>query len=97
MGTLSKDNGVGGMGNRIEETANALGDRISSTISGAGERVARAASGASDRVSSAASSAKDRGGALIDSLGTMMKQHPFATIAIGLGVGFVVAKLMARR
>ena len=35
-------------------------------------------------------------GRRVDSLGTLMKNHPFAAIGIGLGLGYLLARLLHR-
>jgi ElaB/YqjD/DUF883 family membrane-anchored ribosome-binding protein len=35
-------------------------------------------------------------GTRVDSLGALIRQHPFAAAGIGLGIGYLVARLLHR-
>jgi len=76
-----------------EELKSRIGSRVQTMLDGASEKL----SGAKARVSSAASTARATAGEKVDTMGDMMQKHPLATIAIGLGVGYVLGRLMARR
>ena len=39
---------------------------------------------------------KDQVAERVDSLGSLMKDHPFAALGIGLGVGYLLARLLHR-
>jgi ElaB/YqjD/DUF883 family membrane-anchored ribosome-binding protein len=60
-------------------------------------RLHHAVDGAADRMSSIKDGARDRGAALLKDLGGAMSRHPIATVAIGLGAGYLLARLRARR
>lgn len=87
--SFSADNGA--------STATELKDKISSRVQtmldGASEKLA----GAKARVSSAASTARTTAGEKVETVGDLMHKHPLATIAIGLGAGYILGRLMARR
>lgn len=60
-------------------------EKVSNGISHAGERIV-------DFKDEAARSLGKR----VDALGAMMKRHPFASIGIGLGAGYVLARIIHR-
>ena len=39
---------------------------------------------------------KDQVAQRVDSLGSLMKDHPFAALGIGLGLGYLIARLVHR-
>jgi ElaB/YqjD/DUF883 family membrane-anchored ribosome-binding protein len=85
--SFSSDNGT------TAELKEKIGTRVQSMLDGASEKL----SGARSRVSSAASSARTTAGEKVESMGEMRHRHPLVTIAIGLGVGYILGRLMARR
>ncbi len=50
-----------------------------------------------ERVEDLAGRAKQHAQSLVQDLGGLMRRHPFATVAVGLGVGYVLARLLHRR
>ena len=76
-----------------EHLTSRIGSRVQSMLEGASEKL----SGARSSVSSAASRARVQAGDKIETVGGIMHKHPIATIAIGLGVGYVLGRLMAAR
>lgn len=77
-------------GNSLESAE--IGDRIQHALDDAQSRL----SDAGQRLSRATTKARDFAGEKVDTLGDIMQKHPLATIAIGLGVGYVIGRLMAR-
>ena len=90
--TFSSDNGTS-VSEVKEELKARIGSRVQSMLDGASEKL----SGAKARVSSAASTARVTAGEKVETIGDQMHKHPLATIAIGLGVGYILGRLMARR
>ena len=97
MGTLSTefpdtsftpDNGT----TTTSELKDKISSRVQTMLDGASEKL----SGAKARVTSAASSARSTAGEKVESVGDLMHRHPIATIAIGLGVGYILGRIMAR-
>jgi ElaB/YqjD/DUF883 family membrane-anchored ribosome-binding protein len=87
--TFSSDNGT--------STASELKDRIGTRVQTMLDQASEKLSGAKARVSTAASSARSTAGAKVETMGDMMHKHPLATIAIGLGAGYILGRIMARR
>lgn len=52
---------------------------------------------ARERAEDIAGRAKQHAQSLAQDLGALMRRHPFATVAVGLGVGYVLARLLHRR
>ncbi len=44
-----------------------------------------------------AAHAKLRVQSLVNDLGGLMRRHPLATVAVGLGIGYLLARLLHRR
>jgi ElaB/YqjD/DUF883 family membrane-anchored ribosome-binding protein len=88
--SFSSDNGT------ASSTAGELKDRISSRVQTMLDGASEKLSGAKAKVSSAASTARSTAGEKVESIGDVMHRHPIATIAIGLGVGYILGRLMAR-
>lgn len=88
----SSDNGTG-PSEMKDELKTRIGSRVQSMLDNASERL----SGATTRVRSAASTARTTAGEKVDSMGELMRRHPIATIAIGLGVGYILGRVMAAR
>ncbi len=86
--SFSSDNGTTTTGELKEK----ISSRVQSMLDGASEKL----SGAKARVSSAASTARSTAGEKVESVGDLMHRHPIATIAIGLGVGYILGRIMAR-
>jgi ElaB/YqjD/DUF883 family membrane-anchored ribosome-binding protein len=90
--SFSSDNGTSAA--EVKEDLKArIGTRVQSMLDGASEKL----SGAKTRVSSAASTARTTAGEKVETIGDLMHRHPLATIAIGLGAGYILGRLMARR
>lgn len=89
---FSGDNGTSASEMK-DELKTRIGSRVQSMLDGASEKF----SGAKARVSSAASTARSTAGEKVESMGDLMHRHPLATIAIGLGVGYILGRVMARR
>ncbi|HUQ05129.1 MAG TPA: DUF883 C-terminal domain-containing protein [Kofleriaceae bacterium] len=87
--SFSSDNGTTATAGELKEK---ISSRVQSMLDGASEKL----SGAKARVSSAASTARTTAGEKVESVGDIMHRHPIATIAIGLGVGYIIGRLMAR-
>ena len=79
-------------GNSLEETSHQIGERIQGALEDAQTRLTEAG----QKLSRATSRAKDLASDRAESLATLMSEHPVATIAVGLGVGFLIGRLMAR-
>ncbi len=90
--TFSSDNGTSASEMK-DELKSRIGSRVQSMLDGASERL----SGAKTRVRSAASTARTTAGEKVESMGDLMHRHPLATIAIGLGVGYLLGRFMAAR
>lgn len=90
--SFSSDNGAKA-GDEKEHLTSRIGSRVQSMLDGASEKL----SGARSSVSSAASRARATAGDQVESMGGIMHKHPIATIAVGLGVGYIIGRLMARR
>lgn len=90
--SFSSDNGTSAADIK-DELKSKIGARVQTMLDGASEKF----SGAKARVSSAASTARATAGEKVETMGDLMQKHPIATIAIGLGVGYVLGRLMARR
>lgn len=90
--TFSTDNGTSAAEIK-DDLKSRIGSRVQSMLDGASEKF----SGAKARVSSAASTARTTAGEKVEFMGGVMHRHPLATIAIGLGVGYILGRLMARR
>ena len=84
--------GIDKPGNSLENQGHEIGERIQSALDDAQTRL----SDAGQRLSRSAARAREMATQRIDSLGELMQRHPVATIAVGLGVGFVLGRLMAR-
>lgn len=99
MGTLSSDTPDTSFSsdNGTSAGAGELKDRISSRVQSMLDEASEKLTGAKTRVTSAASSARATAGAKVESMGDIMHRHPLATIAIGLGAGYILGRLMARR
>ncbi len=78
--------------NSLEQQGHEIGERIQGALEDAQTRLTDAGA----RLSKATSRARDVAGDKFESLGSLMAKHPVATVAIGLGVGFVIGRLMAR-
>ncbi len=85
------------LGDRVGAAIGGAGDRVGAAIGGAGERVGAAIGGAGERISTASTGAQRQASRLFETLTATMARHPLATIAVGLGVGFVIARAIARR
>ena len=89
--SFSADNGTSA--GAKDHLTSRIGTRVQSMLEGASEKL----SGARSTVSSAATKARAQAGEKVETVGGIMHKHPLATIAIGLGVGYVLGRLMARR
>lgn len=89
--TFSSDNGTSA--SEMKDELKSIGSRVQSMLDSASERL----SGAKTRVRSAASTARTTAGEKVETLGDLMHRHPLATIAIGLGVGYILGRVMAAR
>jgi ElaB/YqjD/DUF883 family membrane-anchored ribosome-binding protein len=93
MDTIDSDPQTPGDATGDTTSGNGLGARVHTMIDGARDRV----TGAGHRVADVATRARTIAGENVDSLGTLMKRHPLVTIGLGLGLGYVIGRLMARR
>ena len=91
--TFSADNGTSTAADVKDDLKNRIGSRVQTMLDGASEKL----SGAKSRVTSAASTARATAGEKVETMGDLMHRHPLATIAIGLGAGYILGRLMARR
>jgi ElaB/YqjD/DUF883 family membrane-anchored ribosome-binding protein len=91
--SFSSDNGATRAADVKEHLTSRIGSRVQSMLENASEKF----SGAKSSVSSAASKARVQAGDKIETVGGIMHKHPLATIAIGLGAGYLLGRLMARR
>jgi ElaB/YqjD/DUF883 family membrane-anchored ribosome-binding protein len=88
--SFSSDNGTSAAKDHLTSR---IGSRVQTMLENASEKF----SGARSTVSSAASKARVQAGEKVETVGGIMHKHPLATIAVGLGVGYVLGRLMARR
>ncbi|HVK73638.1 MAG TPA: hypothetical protein VM734_09965 [Kofleriaceae bacterium] len=88
MATLRSDK----PGTPLEQQGSEIGERIQGALDDAQSRL----SDAGARLTRSASRARELASERVESLTELMQRHPIATIAIGLGVGFVIGRLMAR-
>jgi CheY-like chemotaxis protein len=93
MDTIDPETNVPGNSTGEATPTDGLGARVHTMIDGARDRV----TGAGHRVAEAATRARSFAGDNVDSLGGVMGRHPLVTIALGLGLGYFLGRMMARR
>ena len=70
---------------------------LSERLHDAREKVSHVFDDATSRASKMASRAKDVASSKASSASGLMREHPIATIAIGLGIGYLAAMILRRR
>lgn len=89
--------------NTITEAAHTVGDKVRDRIDGAGNRLGDLASkaqhgvmDAKERVMGAKSRVQDVAGDFTKNTRVMVKDNPILAVAIGVGVGFILGRVLFR-
>jgi ElaB/YqjD/DUF883 family membrane-anchored ribosome-binding protein len=88
---------TGEAGADLAERASAKPSQLSDTAHQTMERVTQAASEAASRLSARGEELWALQGRATETARTYMREHPLATIAIAVGVGLVLSRLLSRR
>jgi ElaB/YqjD/DUF883 family membrane-anchored ribosome-binding protein len=80
----------------ISSTAANLGDKARDTIDGMGSKVSSYASKAQHGVMDAKDRVQRTAGELSRNSRQAVKDHPLAAVAIGMGIGFILGRVLFR-
>lgn len=97
MATLS--NGTFGdrdLSNTISDTAHTVGDKVRDRIDTVGTRLGDLASRAQSGVTDARERVMSTAGDLSKNSRTMVRDNPLMAVAIGVGVGFILGRVLFR-
>lgn len=94
--TASGNGKASSLKQELGERMHNLSEKAQHVFDDAKARASSLASDAKSRASSMASSAKSTVSDKASSMSSLMRAHPFATIAIGLCAGYIIARAMRR-
>jgi ElaB/YqjD/DUF883 family membrane-anchored ribosome-binding protein len=80
----------------ITDTAHSVGDKVRDRIDSAGNRLGDLTSKAQERVIDARDRVQHVAGDLQKNSRTMVKENPILAVAIGVGVGFILGRVLFR-